>query len=154
MGQNVFSLMDCSGYNKEEHFTIRFSWVTACGWREAILRNAAFITMWFPVKKWGWSGYDWVLPARVEVGGGERRYWGEVGAVHLSGQKTYWKCADCAAGLCWRTVAPGWWTRMMFCIEIRWRTSLCTRGSWYGQLEQQSEGQGSLMEEGSATSHD
>ena len=48
IGQNIFSLMDCSSYNPAlwgDHSTISFSWVTACGWSEAILLNAAFVTM-------------------------------------------------------------------------------------------------------------
>ena len=48
MGQNIFSLMDCSECNPAvlgEHSTISFSWVTVCRLSEAILHNPAFITM-------------------------------------------------------------------------------------------------------------
>ena len=33
------------------------------------------------------------------------------------------------------------------CIEICWRTSLCKGESWCGQLEEETDGQRSLMEE-------
>ena len=58
-GGKIFSLIDYSGYNPTvwgEHSTIRFSWVTACGWSEIILHDAAFITMSVSVKNWGWPG--------------------------------------------------------------------------------------------------
>ena len=79
--RRIFSpFMDCSGYNPRvwgDHSTIRFSWVTDCGWSEAILHNAVFITTWVPVKKWGWLGSGWVLSARVKERGvgGETLGW-------------------------------------------------------------------------------
>ena len=42
---------------------------------------------------------------------------------------------------------------MVFCIEICWRTALCKGGSGCGQLEQEPDDQGALMEVGWATSH-
>ena len=42
---------------------------------------------------------------------------------------------------------------MIFCIEIRWRTALCKGRPGCGQLEQEPDGQGALMEAGWATSH-
>ena len=34
---------------------------------------------------------------------------------------------------------------MVFCIEIYWRMALCKGGSGCGQLEQEPDGQGTLM---------
>ena len=42
---------------------------------------------------------------------------------------------------------------MVFSIEIHWRTALCKEGPECGQLEQQPDSQGALMEAGWATSH-
>ena len=41
---------------------------------------------------------------------------------------------------------------MLFCIKIRWTRALLKRGSGCGQLEQEPDGQGALMEAGWATS--
>ena len=74
----IFS-MDCSGYNSgvlREHSSIRFSWVTACGWSETILHDTAFITMWVSFKKWGWPG--WLLSAKMEGVGWRGGEWGEI----------------------------------------------------------------------------
>ena len=131
MGQNIFSLMDCSECNPAvlgEHSTISFSWVTVCRWSEAILHNPAFITMWVPVKKWGRSRQCWVLSTRLEGCGRD------IGAKKVLFtylvKETGWKCGDCGAGLCWWTVVAGWWTRIVFCIKIHWRMALCKGGSW------------------------
>ena len=68
-------------------------------------------------------------------------------------KETGWKCEEYGAGLCWWTVVTGWWTRMVFCVKIRWKTALRKGRPGCGQLEQDFDGQGALMEVRWAASH-
>ena len=144
----IFS-MDCSGYNSgvlREHSSIRFSWVTACGWSETILHDTAFITMWVSFKKWGWPG--WLLSAKMEGvgwrgGGVGRDIWVKLALFTYLVKEAGWKSRNCGAGLCWWTLRARWWTRIVFCKER----------SGCGQLQQKPDSQGALMEVGWATFH-
>ena len=92
-----------------------------------------------------------VVTGLVKVGG--PRYWGEVDAVHLSGERN-------------RLKVQGLWCRFLLvdscgwvvnqddaCIEICWRLALWVEGPRCGQLEQEPDSQGASMETGWDTSH-